>query len=400
MPAEYEPRGVPSPNPLQRVVGATYALSMYFMFYLFHLFLLMPGLLLIFPFSLRLYRKFLDLLSWRCYYFINRWLEAGMGTKYECWIADSQQKGEGDPHSSRELLAQFSERDTSGLIISNHRTRLDWLMTYPFLERWGCVEQLRIVLKAELALIPGAGWAAQGFGFLFLKRSWDTDKVHMVSHLDHLIKTSPYPVQLLMYPEGTDLSEDNRKRSHAYSEKVGLPKYNYVMHPRQLGFAVTQHHMRKGTKGICVLTMAYQNHIPQNEGLILSGVAPAYVHFYFQYYRWAEVPADKEGSGKWVADRFAEMETRLEKFYQSGSFEGASKVPQPAIPWHGQPLVGIGTVQALLLFFFYAIWNYNWAWYWFWIANLLNIIATHGFGGLDKLEIKYWHRPDADLHND
>lgn len=76
--------------------------------------------------------------------------------------------------------------------------------------------------------------------------------------------------QLLMFPEGTDLSEgvysrtqccaccdlvhpqpaliphplDNIVRSHKYSTKMGLPKYKHVMHPRVTGFTHTLETLR------------------------------------------------------------------------------------------------------------------------------------------------------------
>ena len=38
-----------------------------------------------------------------------------------------------------------------------------------------------------------------------------------------------------VYIQGTDLSKNNLRRSHAFSEKKGLAQYNRVLHPRTTG---------------------------------------------------------------------------------------------------------------------------------------------------------------------
>ena len=37
---------------------------------------------------------------------------------------------------------------------------------------------------------------------------------------------SQHPLLLLLFPEGTDLSDENLARSHKHSEEKGLPKYH------------------------------------------------------------------------------------------------------------------------------------------------------------------------------
>jgi lysocardiolipin and lysophospholipid acyltransferase len=393
MVAEHEPTFVPKPTPAQRVLGAAYGLSVFFMFYILTLFLVVPAAIFVFPFNLELYRRWLGFISHRAYHYLSRWKDTVLGTRYVCWVADSRS----DPRSSDELLMEFSQPGASGMVVFNHRTRLDWLLAFPFFERWGRLQNLRIILKDVLMMIPGVGWTTQFFGFLFLKRSWETDKKHMEAHLTHLMNTNGgYPVQLLVYPEGTDLSEENRVRSHAYSEKVGLPKYHYVMHPRVSGFVLAQKHLRTRTKGCWVITQAYPEFIPQNESLILSGCAPSSVHFYFQYYDWTEVPGDDEGAAVWIQQRFAEMETRLESFYKNGGkFDGASPVYEPPRPWHMQPWFAFTSWHALWMYTIWLVFTQRWAFWWFVVSNALCLVATHVLGGFDKIELRWWGRSRA-----
>ncbi|CAF1416802.1 unnamed protein product, partial [Adineta steineri] len=62
------------------------------------------------------------------------------------------------------------------LIILNHRTRLDWMFIWMLHSRFEILEQLKIVLKAELKRIPGPGWAMQHAAYLFLERVWEKDQ--------------------------------------------------------------------------------------------------------------------------------------------------------------------------------------------------------------------------------
>lgn len=49
----------------------------------------------------------------------------------------------------------------AALIISNHRTRVDWMFLWCLCLRQGQLSGLKIVLKESLKGIPGFGWATQ-----------------------------------------------------------------------------------------------------------------------------------------------------------------------------------------------------------------------------------------------
>ena len=55
-----------------------------------------------------------------------------------------------------------------------------------------------------------------------------------------------FTFQILLFPEGTDLTANTKKRSDAHAEKYNLPKYNFVLHPRTTGFAHIVQEMKKG----------------------------------------------------------------------------------------------------------------------------------------------------------
>ena len=95
------------------------------------------------------------------------------------------------------------------LIIMNHRCRFDWFFMWCYMLRRGSFTKERIFLKSGLAKIPFAGWTMDLGMFIFLHRKWLKDQENITNMIDHFCNNS-LPVQLLMFPEGTDLSDLNR----------------------------------------------------------------------------------------------------------------------------------------------------------------------------------------------
>lgn len=81
--------------------------------------------------------------------------------------------------------------------------------------RAGDLGHEKIILKEALKKVPFYGWAMQCFCFLFLKRRWEEDEQHITRVLSHHLGHE-YPLQILLFPEGTDLSESNKKKVFFY----------------------------------------------------------------------------------------------------------------------------------------------------------------------------------------
>ncbi|XP_072404805.1 lysocardiolipin acyltransferase 1-like [Chiloscyllium punctatum] len=94
------------------------------------------------------------------------------------------------------------------VIIMNHRTRLDWMYMWNCLLRYSYLRMEKICLKSSLKSIPGFGWAMQMSAFIFVRRNWGEDQQHLSLILDYLCDIK-HPLQLLMFPEGTDLTESH-----------------------------------------------------------------------------------------------------------------------------------------------------------------------------------------------
>ncbi|XP_034856737.1 lysocardiolipin acyltransferase 1 isoform X2 [Mirounga angustirostris] len=167
------------------------------------------------------------------------------------------------------------------VIIMNHRTRMDWLFLWNCLMRYSYLRLEKICLKASLKSVPGFGWAMQAAAYIFIHRKWKDDQSHFEDIIDYFCDIRE-PLQLLIFPEGTDLTENSKARSNDFAEKNGLQKYEYVLHPRTTGFTFVVERLREGKNLDAVhdITVAYPHNIPQTERHLLLGDFPKEIHFH------------------------------------------------------------------------------------------------------------------------
>ncbi|XP_028994571.1 lysocardiolipin acyltransferase 1 isoform X2 [Betta splendens] len=198
------------------------------------------------------------------------------------------------------------------VIVMNHRTRLDWMFLWCCLLRYSYLRLEKICLKAALKAVPGFGWAMQVACFVFIQRRWDTDKKHLENMLDYFCDIRE-PLQLLLFPEGTDLTENTRSKSDAFAAENSLPKFEYVLHPRTTGFTFIVEKLRKGDNLDAVhdITVAYPKNIPQTERHLILGLFPREIHFHVRRYPVASLPSSSSDLEAWCRERWAEKEARL-----------------------------------------------------------------------------------------
>ncbi|XP_064411482.1 lysocardiolipin acyltransferase 1 isoform X1 [Latimeria chalumnae] len=217
------------------------------------------------------------------------------------------------------------------VIIMNHRTRLDWMFLWNCLLRYSYLRLEKICLKSALKSVPGFGWAMQVASFIFIQRKWEEDKRHFEAMLDYFCDIKE-PLQLLIFPEGTDLTENTKARSDKFAEQNGLQKYEYVLHPRTTGFTFIVECLKRGDNldAIHDITVAYPRNIPQTERHLLMGSFPKEIHFHVCRYPVATLPTSSEELQNWCQQRWQEKEERLRAFYTGERcFDAArrSKIP-------------------------------------------------------------------------
>ena len=183
------------------------------------------------------------------------------------------------------------DETSSVILMSNHRTRVDWMFVgwcYCYFTNLNM--KLKIILKNSLKIVPFFGWAMQCLMFIFLSRSRENDLPHIANSLLYLL-TSSYNSNapcILYFPEGTDLSESNKKKSNEFAESKGLASLNYVLYPKTAGFSIIANTLQRyyASKNlpkelvIHDMTIGYKDFSSRrtSEFSILKGEFPSEIH--------------------------------------------------------------------------------------------------------------------------
>ena len=130
------------------------------------------------------------------------------------------------------------------------------------------------------------------------------------------------PCQLLLFPEGGDMTHKTKKRSDDYADQNNLPRYHYCLHPRTTGFVYVVNALRSGgLDAVYDVTIGYPDALPKTEIDLAKGIMPREVHFHIHSYDNKDLPKDDEQLGQWCRDRWEEKEERLKKFYTHKKFQ-------------------------------------------------------------------------------
>jgi lysocardiolipin and lysophospholipid acyltransferase len=270
------------------------------------------------------------------------------------------------------------------ILIMNHRTQMDWILLWNLLARFGDTRHCKIILKNSLKGIPGPGWAMQQAMFLFLARKWEKDRHHFNAMLTYFVETNK-PVQILLFPEGTDYCEGTKKRSDEYAKKNNLPLKDYILYPRTKGFAELVKGLRHGNiKSVVDLTIGYPVNIPWGFKSFVCGNFPEEVHFDIKRYPIGDMPKGDTELQEWCSQRFEEKEEVLKGFYSRGRFDKPPvELVVPEAQIHREMLLCLISwitfiIVTVTLVFVSSLWR------WVCILGSAVYVGLTAFGGLEK----------------
>ncbi|KAK8726082.1 hypothetical protein OTU49_010371 [Cherax quadricarinatus] len=143
------------------------------------------------------------------------------------------------------LSGDLIRPEETSIIILNHRNRLDWNFFWGALAHatYPPTHNCKIVLKSGIRKFPGLGWIMQMSCFLYIRRRWEDDQRLMNNVLDYF-RDIDHTFQVLLFPEGTNLTPATQKKSNEYAQKTGLPCLTHVLHPRTTGFTFLVNKLR------------------------------------------------------------------------------------------------------------------------------------------------------------
>ncbi|KAI1822747.1 acyltransferase-domain-containing protein [Xylaria intraflava] len=225
------------------------------------------------------------------------------------------------------------------VLIANHQIYTDWLYLWwvAYTGNPQAHGHIYIILKESLKWIPVIGPGCMFISFIFMSRKMAVDRPRLAHRLGKLKMrhTDPNgqsfldPMWLLLFPEGTNLSANGRRKSANWAEKSGVKDAQHLMLPRSTGmfFCLTE---LKGTVDyVYDCTVAYEG-IPRGKygedyftlsSTYFQGRPPKSINFYWRRFALDDIPLEnQEDFDKWLRERWYEKDALMEQYVSTGRF--------------------------------------------------------------------------------
>ncbi|EPS68644.1 lysophosphatidic acid acyltransferase, partial [Genlisea aurea] len=247
------------------------------------------------------------------------------------------------------------------LVMSNHRSDIDWLVGWVLAQRSGCLGSTLAVMKKSSMFLPVIGWSMWFSEYVFLERSWAKDENTLKVGYQRL-SDFPRPFWLALFVEGTRFTQAKLFAAQEYASSAGLPVPRNVLIPRTKGFVTAVSQMRSFVPAIYDMTVAIPKSSPQPTMLRLFKGQSSVVHVHVKRRLMKDLPGDDEAIAQWCRDAFSAKDKLLDKHVAEGSFEeqlqdvGRPVKPLLVVGFWGI-LLALGTMNLIQRFAILSSWK-------------------------------------------
>ncbi|KAJ5466721.1 hypothetical protein N7539_009450 [Penicillium diatomitis] len=264
-------------------------------------------------------------------------------TQYGCptlFRVSGDESVRGQVHLSADgmLQTQFPERL---VLIANHQVYTDWIYLWWIAYTNVMHGRIYIILKESLKHIPIVGQGMMFYGFIFMARKWESDKPRLQHRLEKLktrlsgsksTKSSFDPMWLLIFPEGTNLSLNTKRRSDEFGRKQGYPLTKHLVLPRSTGLFFCLQQLRGTVDYVYDSTIAYEGPAKGSypdkyftlRSTYVRGRAPTSVNMHWRRFAVADIPLDDQKRfDEWLRARWAEKDELMNQYFETGRFPSA-----------------------------------------------------------------------------
>ena len=207
------------------------------------------------------------------------------------------------------------------LVISNHKSDIDWLVGWILSQRSGVLGSTLAVMKKSSKFLPVIGWSMWFSEYLFLERNWVKDESTLKSGLQQL-RDFPLPFWLALFVEGTRFTQAKLLAAQEYATSAGLPVPRNVLIPRTKGFVSAVSHMRSFVPAIYDVTVAIPKSSPAPTMVRLLRGQSSVVHVHVKRHLMKDLPEDDEAVAQWCRDVFVAKDALLDKHLADDKFSG------------------------------------------------------------------------------
>ncbi|KAF5473307.1 hypothetical protein F2P56_009928 [Juglans regia] len=205
------------------------------------------------------------------------------------------------------------------LVLSNHRSDIDWLIGWVLAQRSGCLGSTLAVMKKSSKTLPVIGWSMWFSEYLFLERNWAKDESTLKLGLQRL-KDYPQPFWLALFVEGTRFTQAKLLAAQEYAASSGLPIPRNVLIPRTKGFVSAVSHMRSFVPAIYDITVAIPKSSPPPTMLRLFKGQPSVMHVHIKRHLMKDMPETDDDVSQWCKDLFVAKDALLDKHIAEDTF--------------------------------------------------------------------------------
>ncbi|GAB2277013.1 1-acyl-sn-glycerol-3-phosphate acyltransferase 3 [Dionaea muscipula] len=205
------------------------------------------------------------------------------------------------------------------LVISNHRSDIDWLVGWVLAQRSGCLGSTIAIMKKALIYLPVIGLSMWFSDYVFLERSWVKDESTLKSGFEQL-RDFPIPFWLALFVEGTRFTQAKLSAAKKYAISRGLPVPRNVLLPRTKGFVSAVKDMRSFIPVIYDVTVTVAKDQPQPTMITIFKGQSSVVKVHIKRHLMGELPETSDGIAQWCKDIFVAKDAFLENYYVSGRF--------------------------------------------------------------------------------
>ncbi|CAN1183535.1 1-acyl-sn-glycerol-3-phosphate acyltransferase 2 [Linum perenne] len=234
------------------------------------------------------------------------------------WIVDWWAGVKIEVYTDHETFRQMGKEHA--LVLSNHKSDIDWLVGWVLAQRSGCLGSALAVMKKSSKLLPVIGWSMWFSEYLFLERSWAKDENTLKSGLQRL-HDFPRPFWLALFVEGTRFTQAKLLAAQEYAASTGLPVPRNVLIPRTKGFVSAVSNMRSFVPAIYDVTVAIPKTSPQPTMLRLFKGQSSVVHVYLRRHSMKDLPTTDDAVAQWCRDLFVAKDALLDKHNVDGTFK-------------------------------------------------------------------------------
>ncbi|CAN6459829.1 unnamed protein product [Victoria cruziana] len=199
------------------------------------------------------------------------------------------------------------------MLLCNHRTEVDWMYLWNFAIRKGRLGYIKYILKSSLMKLPIFGWGFHILDFIPVERKWENDERLIRQMLSAFIDPHD-PLWLVVFPEGTDYTEQKCLRSQKFAKENGFPILKHVLLPKTKGFTTCLEVLRNSLDAVYDVTIAYKPRCPTFLDNVF-GIDPSEVHIHVCRVPLPEIPLLEPEAVSWLINTYQQKDNLLSDFY-------------------------------------------------------------------------------------